>query len=75
MNSRLLRRRLRTNESAWCLRANALCGRIATRRFFALISRLGDGVFWYGLMAALVLFGGRTAPPRRCISRRSVWCR
>ena len=48
MNSRLLRRRLRTNESAWCLRANALCGRIATRRFFALISRLGDGVFWYG---------------------------
>ena len=60
MNSRLLRRRLRTNESAWCLRANALCGRIATRRFFALISRLGDGVFWYGLMAALVLFGGRT---------------
>lgn len=59
MNSRLLRRRLRTNESAWCLRANALCGRIATRRFFALISRLGDGVFWYVLMAALVLFGGR----------------
>ncbi len=60
MNSRLLRRRLRTNESAWCLRANALCGRIATRRFFALISRLGDGVFWYGLMAALVVFGGGT---------------
>ena len=58
MNSRLLRRRLRTNESAWCLRANALCGRIATRRFFALISRLGDGVFWYVLMAAMVVFDG-----------------
>ncbi len=59
MNSRSLRRRFRTNESAWCLRANALCGRTPTRRFFALISRLGDGVFWYALMAALALLGGR----------------
>ena len=59
MNNRLLRRRLRTNESDWCLRANALCGRAATRRFFSLISRLGDGAFWYTLMAALALLGGR----------------
>jgi undecaprenyl-diphosphatase len=59
MNNGLLRRRLRTNESEWCLRANALCGRIATRRFFSLISRLGDGVLWYALMAALALFGGQ----------------
>ncbi|MEQ1511265.1 MAG: phosphatase PAP2 family protein [Lysobacteraceae bacterium] len=58
MNNGLLRRRLRTNESEWCLRANALCGRVATRRFFSLISRLGDGVFWYALMASLALFGG-----------------
>jgi undecaprenyl-diphosphatase len=58
MNNGLLRRRLRTNESEWCLRANALCGRVATRCFFSLISRLGDGVFWYVLMAGLVLFGG-----------------
>ncbi|NOT86630.1 MAG: phosphatase PAP2 family protein [Lysobacter sp.] len=58
MNNSLLRRRLRTNESEWCLRANALCGRLATRRFFSLISRLGDGVFWYALMAGLALFGG-----------------
>ena len=46
MNNGLFRRRLRTSESEWCLRANALCGRVATRRFFSLISRLGDGVFW-----------------------------
>lgn len=59
MNNRFPGRRLRTSESAWCLRANALCGRTATRRFFALVSRLGDGVFWYALMAALVVFGGR----------------
>jgi undecaprenyl-diphosphatase len=58
MNNGLLRRRLRTNEAAWCLRANALCGRVATRRFFSLISRLGDGVFWYALMAGLALLGG-----------------
>jgi undecaprenyl-diphosphatase len=54
-----LHRRLRANEEIWCLRANALCGRVATRRFFSLISRLGDGVFWYALIATLVLFGGR----------------
>jgi undecaprenyl-diphosphatase len=59
MNSLFLRRRLRANEAAWCLRANALCGRTATRRFFSLISRLGDGVFWYGLMAGLAMLGGR----------------
>jgi undecaprenyl-diphosphatase len=27
--------------------------------FFGAISRLGDGVFWYTLMAVLALFGGR----------------
>lgn len=59
MNNGLLRRRLRTNEAAWCLRANALCGRIAIRRFFSLISRLGDGIFWYALIVGLALLGGR----------------
>ena len=54
--------RLRANESRWCLRANALCDRRTTLRFFAAVSRLGDGVFWYALMAMLALFGG--APGR-----------
>lgn len=58
MNSDPLRRRWHANESAWCLRANALCGRRITFVFFAAISRLGDGVIWYALMAALALFGG-----------------
>lgn len=55
----LQRRRWLANEAGWCLRANALCARSAARRFFSLISRLGDGVFWYALMAALALFCGR----------------
>lgn len=59
MNTPLLRQRLRTNEALWCLRANALCGHRLIRRFFAIVSRLGDGVFWYALMGALALFGGR----------------
>lgn len=54
--------RLRANESRWCLRANALCDRRTTLRFFAAVSRLGDGMFWYALMAMLTLFGG--APGR-----------
>jgi undecaprenyl-diphosphatase len=59
MNGIFRRRRLLASETGWCLRANALCGRTATRRFFSLISRLGDGIFWYALMAALALFCGR----------------
>ena len=27
-------------------------------RFFGIVSRLGDGTFWYALIAALALFGG-----------------
>lgn len=46
------------SERAWCLRANLWARRITVRQFFSGISRLGDGVFWYGLMAALVLFDG-----------------
>ena len=49
---------LRLREAGWCLRANRWARRDAVRRFFAVVSRLGDGVFWYLLMAAMVLAGG-----------------
>lgn len=45
-------------ESGWCLRANHWGDRHGMRAYFAAISRLGDGVFWYALMAAMVLFDG-----------------
>ncbi|MDH5829121.1 phosphatase PAP2 family protein [Luteimonas sp. M1R5S18] len=47
------------NDSGWCLRANRAGSRLSIRRYFAAISRLGDGVFWYTLMAAMVLLDGR----------------
>lgn len=46
------------HESGWCLRANHACTRQHTRAYFASVSRLGDGVFWYVLMAVLVLVDG-----------------
>ncbi len=49
---------LRGRDSGWCLRANHWGEWKGLRRFFAAISRLGDGVFWYGLMAALVVVDG-----------------
>ena len=52
------RDRFVAGESGWCLRANRLCARGASRAFFSAVSRLGDGVFWYVLMAALVLADG-----------------
>ncbi len=30
------------------------------RRYFSVVSRLGDGVFWYALMGLLTVLGGRT---------------
>ena len=50
--------RLRARDRGWCVRANRWGARGMVRRYFAAISRLGDGVFWYALMGALVLFDG-----------------
>ena len=52
------RNRIVSHEAGWCLRANRIGSRIGVRRVFATISRLGDGVFWYVLMASLIVFDG-----------------
>lgn len=42
-----------------CLVCNRACRAAAVQRTFAIVSRLGDGIFWYALMLALpVAFGG-----------------
>jgi undecaprenyl-diphosphatase len=41
-----------------CVVANRWGARRAVGTFFAAISRLGDGVFWYSLMGVLAIFGG-----------------
>ncbi|PZU27351.1 MAG: phosphatase PAP2 family protein [Stenotrophomonas sp.] len=45
-------------EARWCRRANRYGRRRGIRRLFSVLSRLGDGVFWYMLMGALVLADG-----------------
>ncbi|MDE2280560.1 MAG: phosphatase PAP2 family protein [Xanthomonadaceae bacterium] len=42
-----------------CLAANRWGTRRAVGVFFGIVSRLGDGVFWYALMLALVAVDGR----------------
>jgi undecaprenyl-diphosphatase len=42
-----------------CVAANRWGTRRAVGLFFGAISRLGDGMFWYALMLALVVFEGR----------------
>jgi undecaprenyl-diphosphatase len=45
-------------DIAGCLYLNNYCKKSAVNRFFALISRLGDGVFWYSFIAVLpILYG------------------
>ena len=58
MRASLPRNRLLAGDSDWCVRANQICARDSTRAYFAAVSRLGDGVFWYSLMSVLVLFDG-----------------
>lgn len=41
-----------------CRMASHWARRRSVHRFFSIVSRLGDGVFWYGLMAVLAAFGG-----------------
>ncbi len=48
-------------EFGICRTLNALSGRQPIRRLFQLVSRLGDGVFWYVLILALPLLRGRAA--------------
>lgn len=58
MNRLPWHKRLAAGESGWCLRANRVCRRSRSRAYFAAISRLGDGVFWYVLMAAMIALDG-----------------
>jgi undecaprenyl-diphosphatase len=58
MSRPLPRSRFVDTENGWCLRANRVCARQGALRYFAAISRLGDGGFWYALMGALVVVEG-----------------
>lgn len=53
-----LRNRLLASDYGWCLAANRMATRQAVRGYFRAVSRLGDGVFWYVLMAMMILADG-----------------
>ena len=42
-----------------CVIANHWGARRLVGLFFGMVSRLGDGVFWYALMVALAVLGGQ----------------
>ncbi|MBA8886042.1 undecaprenyl-diphosphatase [Dokdonella fugitiva] len=48
-----------SGERRLCLAMNRWGARRALIRLFRLVSRLGDGAFWYALMLVLALFAGR----------------
>jgi undecaprenyl-diphosphatase len=55
--------RLNEQELLWCLRFNQAARKRSIERLFAVVSHLGDGIFWYGLMACLMLIDGLAALP------------
>ena len=58
MISQTLFTRVDTAEHRLCRFANRGCQRKWTRSIFKTVSRLGDGVFWYVLIAMMPLFMG-----------------
>jgi undecaprenyl-diphosphatase len=50
-------------DAALCLRCNRSSRHRSVRLTFRLISRLGNGAFWYALMGALLLADGVAAAP------------
>lgn len=58
MNASTLFMRVDRAERRLCLFANAAVRRSMVRTFFRTVSRLGDGVVWYALIAAMPLYLG-----------------
>jgi undecaprenyl-diphosphatase len=56
-NSELLRRVVQA-ELGFCVYVNASCQSTGVKRLFASISRIGDGLIWYLLIASLPLVFG-----------------
>ncbi len=54
---------LTRRELRWCLRFNRASHRHSIERLFSIVSRLGDGIFWYGLMIGLLIGYGFDAIP------------
>lgn len=55
--------RLTRWELNWCLRFNGAIKKQGLITLFMVVSKLGDGVFWYLLMASMMLTGGQPALP------------
>jgi undecaprenyl-diphosphatase len=58
MSRPLLLQRAASWDLALCLACNRWVALPRVRRLFALVSRLGDGIFWYALMFLLPLYHG-----------------
>ena len=55
--------RLYNLDLALCLQLNRASSRRRCEYLFAVVSRLGDGVFWYTLMVSLLVLEGAAAVP------------
>ena len=59
MTVRALLHQLSVLEAPLCRAASLRAERLETQRFFATVSRLGDGIFWYLIMLLLPALYGR----------------
>jgi undecaprenyl-diphosphatase len=57
---RLYLNRFNQFDSSLCIRVNRSCQHLWVRLLFRLVSRLGDGVFWYSIMLGILLTKGES---------------
>ncbi|MFN3889263.1 MAG: phosphatase PAP2 family protein [Beijerinckiaceae bacterium] len=58
MTAKALFDRVDTAEQRLCRLANGVCRRARVRALFRAVSRLGDGIFWYSLIALMPMILG-----------------
>jgi len=67
--------RLNNADLQICLLFNRSCRYVGVVRFFTDISRLGDGIFWYGLIAALpFIYGPQALQPTLHLLTTGIIC-
>ena len=61
--------RIHLLDSALCIRVNRTSQNRLVRLWFRLISRLGDGIFWYAVMVGILLSQGEAVYCHACAWR------
>lgn len=73
LRMRMLKRRMDVLDLRLCEQGNRLIDNPPVHLFFKIVSRMGDGPFWYALMFLLPLFAGGIGLAASVLMAASAW--